>query len=635
MRNALLLFGFFALDASAISVFPVASAPSMSSAAVTWRTDVTGSSQIQYGLTSAYGSSTTLDRTQVTAHRQFITGLQPGTVYHFKVVSTDGSGNTASSADRTFTTLPSPTGVVKIVNAAGGKDYTTISGCAQAAVAGSTSGWTCEVLAGTYNERVPISNFSGRSDNQITFVANGTVVVAGFVISNSSYINIQGFDITTTFAGSSYQTCATNYDAVNLTSSSYITIANNYFNFIYNGMFIRWVTYGITSDHVKILNNIMEFTDMKSYTGNPATDATCGTPSGGWMAIEGWGNYNLFDGNDIQDADHFFVVSGSYNVIRNNIVHDSNPADFGSDDNLTHLDFFHPLPTSGSPNIHNLIENNRHYRCGTANQHFLLIDDTVNAVGTSHDVVVRFNSTDYVGSYFLVTSYGGVPGIRLYNNTIANQGPTLASYAAQWGNNSSGGTALNNIFYNAVTNPGSLVNFDGTSAYGQVPSFNLAYNSKCGSGCTWQSSVTSAPGAVLNQDPLFVNSAGYDFNLQAESPARLAGTYLTTVADRDSGSGTSLVVKDAGFFQDGSGIVNADWIRVGTTSAVQISSINYATNTITLANAIQRSPKDPVYLYKDSSGNTVLFGTAPDIGAYQYGSGPVGAPPANLTALAQ
>jgi hypothetical protein len=135
-------------------------------------------------------------------------------------------------------------------------------------------------------------------------------------------------------------------------------------------------------------------------------------------------------------------------------------------------------------------------------------------------------------------------------------------------------------------------------------------------------------------DPKFVDYASNDFRLAAGSTAIGAGTYLTTVATGDSGSGTSLVVNDASFFQNGSGIVNADWIRVGVSTTVQISSINYATNTITLASGISRSASDPVYLYKDSTGRTVLVGSAPNIGA-TFASAPVPAPPTSLTAAAQ
>jgi len=41
----------------------------------------------------------------VTAHTGVLSGLMPGTEYHYKVTSVDGSGYSASSVDQTFTTF--------------------------------------------------------------------------------------------------------------------------------------------------------------------------------------------------------------------------------------------------------------------------------------------------------------------------------------------------------------------------------------------------------------------------------------------------------------------------------------------------------------------------------------------------
>ena len=113
-----------------------------------------------------------------------------------------------------------------------------------------------------------------------------------------------------------------------------------------------------------------------------------------------------------------------------------------------------------------------------------------------------------------------------------------------------------------------------------------------------------------------------NLDLQSTSPAKDQGGPLTTVAAGDAGTGTSLVVSDASYFQDGTfapaGRIQADYIAVGTVSnTVQIASINYATNTITLANSISRSSGQSVWLYKKSDGARVLYGTAPDAGAYE------------------
>jgi hypothetical protein len=60
-----------------------------------------------------------------------------------------------------------------------------------------------------------------------------------------------------------------------------------------------------------------------------------------------------------------------------------------------------------------------------------------------------------------------------------------------------------------------------------------------------------------------------------------------------------------------------DVIAIGTIgNTVQISSINYSTNTITLATPMTWANGAPIWLYKNSSGQQVLYGTAPDLGAH-------------------
>jgi glucose/arabinose dehydrogenase/PKD repeat protein len=70
---------------------------------ITWTTDVPADSQVQYGPTTAYGSSTALDRTLVRNHSVSISGLARRSQYFFQVLSRDGVGN-LSSATGSFRT---------------------------------------------------------------------------------------------------------------------------------------------------------------------------------------------------------------------------------------------------------------------------------------------------------------------------------------------------------------------------------------------------------------------------------------------------------------------------------------------------------------------------------------------------
>src|SRR2546428_9741483 len=83
------------------------SASNISSAAatITWATNEASDSQVDYGLTTAYGSSTPLNSSLLTAHAMTLTGLLATTTYHYRVKSRDAAGNLATSADFTLTTL--------------------------------------------------------------------------------------------------------------------------------------------------------------------------------------------------------------------------------------------------------------------------------------------------------------------------------------------------------------------------------------------------------------------------------------------------------------------------------------------------------------------------------------------------
>src|SRR4030095_3815627 len=75
-----------------------------SSAQVTWTTDEPATSRVEYGLTTAYGSTTTLDPTLLTAHSVAVTGLAANTTYNSRVRASAAAGNERISNNSTFRT---------------------------------------------------------------------------------------------------------------------------------------------------------------------------------------------------------------------------------------------------------------------------------------------------------------------------------------------------------------------------------------------------------------------------------------------------------------------------------------------------------------------------------------------------
>ncbi|QEL25118.1 PKD domain-containing protein [Bosea sp. F3-2] len=74
------------------------------SAQITWTSNEVATSRVEYGLTTNYGTTTTLDPTLVTAHSVALSGLASNTTYNYRVRSIDAAGNEAISANSTFKT---------------------------------------------------------------------------------------------------------------------------------------------------------------------------------------------------------------------------------------------------------------------------------------------------------------------------------------------------------------------------------------------------------------------------------------------------------------------------------------------------------------------------------------------------
>lgn len=71
---------------------------------IVWATNEPSNSQVEYGTTPAYGSTTAVNPAMVTSHSIVLSGLQASTTYHYAVVSQDGNGNLNTSGDFTFAT---------------------------------------------------------------------------------------------------------------------------------------------------------------------------------------------------------------------------------------------------------------------------------------------------------------------------------------------------------------------------------------------------------------------------------------------------------------------------------------------------------------------------------------------------
>ncbi|NLN75047.1 MAG: family 10 glycosylhydrolase [Armatimonadetes bacterium] len=197
------------------------------SATINWTTSQEATSQVQYGPTASYGSSTSISTALVMTHSQTITGLTPGVTYHYRVLSSNDNGS-STSQDFTFTTL-APPAITNVTatnitsdsatitwttnqSASSKVDYgkTTSYGLSQqnSALVNSHSINLTGLQSGTtYHYKVTSANANGSTTSaDFTFATNGSVV-----ISNVQTTNILATSATVTWTTNESSTSQVEY----------------------------------------------------------------------------------------------------------------------------------------------------------------------------------------------------------------------------------------------------------------------------------------------------------------------------------------------------------------------------------------------------------------------------------------
>lgn len=492
------------------------------------------------------------------------------------------------------------------VKPGGGGDYTTIQACANAAEAGDT----CLVYAGTYNETPELKN-SGSSGRPITFAVNpgDCVTVTGFNLRSISYV-VLGTSNSQHCARSDYSFSGFEITGgqITWTRISNVIVQNNY---VHNtsGICLRGPATNSSgaSSYVYVLNNII------------TVCGSVGEGLQGGMQIEG--DHWLIEGNTISHVEDGIYLYGAYMVVRNNTFGPLLPADYTTQ----HPDAIESTCTVGKdyPLQHMLYENNTTVNWGGADAHGFLLRDTQNCGQTSN--VIRFSQFINLGSYWIANESNSTSEL-IYNNSVEN---TQTSFSKKelsdlvFTKGDTGANVINNVIVNGWRPDESdyCVYVDVSSTAGFVEHHNLCFLP--GWNGPWQrpfGDYNYSGTDIFNKDPQLAD-AGRDLHLKPKSPAIGKGGPLTTAVGAGANS-TSLAVANAGFFSDGYGIwgVQGDWIRIGASTKVQITSVNYSTNVLTLAGPVSWSNGAPIYLYKTSDGHVVLNGANPDIGAFPFGS---------------
>ena len=165
-----------------------------------------------------------------------------------------------------------------------------------------------------------------------------------------------------------------------------------------------------------------------------------------------------------------------------------------------------------------------------------------------------------------------------------------------------------NLYFN--DNGALLVDYRALYDWSLVPfsQWSSFLASQGAAGADAHSQQVSSPLLVKAPADLTGPYTNFDFHLQSGSPAIDRGGFLTTTTS--AGQGTSIPVKDAGYFFDGYGIVAADTIQLqGQSATARIVSIN--SNTVVV---------DKTLIWSAGQGVSLAYqGSAPDMGAYESG----------------
>lgn len=381
-------------------------------------------------------------------------------------------------------------------------------------------------------------------------------------------------------------------------------------------------------------------------------------------------NYNTIENNHFYASGHHVVGvnNAQFNVVRNNYFHNEGWSTTGAcSEHATGTCGYRVMSMTDASGLDvagsNLLENNNiAYGAQYGGPHLITGASGSGLTIDTDENIVRYNK--FFGNVLygirIGSSIATSTGLdnRIYNNTIYYSGYNLDS----WGNvneddeylldnlrgafllygSACDGTLEDNVIKNNLAHDiWSETNNRSTTIYypaffgGATDACNTITNNWGNSGETQSSPFTPYP------DPLFVDPditdpmaltfvdgkwvGNPDLSLQADSPVINQAVHLTQANDSGSNS-TTLIVNDAGYFQDGTwgsdlarATLHADWIAIGrVNNVVEISAIDYDANEITLATPMTWSDDAPIWLYKRSDETIVLYGDAPDYGAYEY-----------------
>ena len=164
---------------------PAAGSITTSGATISWTTDQPSDSQVEYGTTQLYGSSTNLDTSLVTSHSQALTGLTAGTTYHYRVKSRNAAGQLSTSGDFTFTTGSQGDTTPPVISAVSAGSFTT---------SGATISWTTNEASDTQVEYGTTTGYGSATTLAPALTTSHSQALAGLTAGTLYHYRVKSRD---------------------------------------------------------------------------------------------------------------------------------------------------------------------------------------------------------------------------------------------------------------------------------------------------------------------------------------------------------------------------------------------------------------------------------------------------------
>lgn len=178
---------------------------------LSWTTGEGANTQVDFGTTTSYGSSSALDASMVTSHSVVLSSLSSSTLYHYRVKSRDAAGNLTTSRDYTFTTTGVPDSTAPVIS-----DISTGNITSSDAIIT----WTTDEASTSRIEYGTSINYGLFSSPDNTLAASHTVTLSGLTQNTAYYFRVLSSDQSGNQAVSAGSSFTTLFDSQQVTPAA-------------------------------------------------------------------------------------------------------------------------------------------------------------------------------------------------------------------------------------------------------------------------------------------------------------------------------------------------------------------------------------------------------------------------------